>query len=1178
MGAVFEARRPGHPPVALKVLLPGADPDALARFDREAKILRQLDAPGIVRILDYGFDEGRAYLVQDLCPEGDLAGLLKKRGRLEPEAARALTLQLAEALEAAHQVGVVHRDVKPANVLLADGRPKLTDFGLARAKGIDRASLTETGVFLGTPAYMAPEQLLDAREVDERSDVYALGVLLYELLSGVRPFRGSSALAIADAVLNGQPPPLPSSLPSELRSVALRAMAREPQERYASAAAFALALRPSPGETTPSPSSGLSPVAIASLALVGVLSLATLGLYGVSEDPPPPSTTPASSLTSSSSPLPSTLASPSLTPQPSASPTSTSGAALAAALELCRDPATREAGVAQIEALAAKEDPQAWLALGRLLLGGFGIKRNRNRAGNYLSRARDEGIWEASLLLPCCRPPNEWPERRRDSLREIEAQVRAGEPAALRFVVLNRNALLEDIYRELLPQLKRSQALRELDAFSLVQTRAEPLSVVIARLRESQTPEARFSLCRIALLTPRPLEVEPKLMQFLEQAALEGNSSAAGILGEALTFGQIKASSKEEGIRWLEYAALRGRGDSSFARWRAKREDPAWLELAAGLGHNAALAPLGDMLSSSKPREAEVWLEAAYQLRRAPRTAGLLAELRRKRAPREAMNLAREAASQPDEASLLTYAELLLDPQAGRADPWRALEIQGARACLGDGLGALEAARISEEMKLSPDVARALLRRALYSVEPRIRSHAETRLARLTQGISATAPVASQSQLVLRRRAAEGDRAAVIEIGRRASREAPGGSFEEQLRAAAATGDLESRLRLVRFRSARAPLDSSLRGEFQAIGEAGLYEAWLYVERPDLAMARALRARLEPLTAAGQPEALYALGALLYQRQETRDEGRALLERAKRAGLDKATEFLLPAELARLSGPQLNQRFERETRDELRTKIALALLARPERDLQRRGRRALLVANLLGARAKDALELGKHLVYLGGRLTPGEGSGKHPDWSVGSLWVRVAAQKKLRLAQILLGQLYLDVPQASYRRRGFHLVEEIARKAGLTQAKLLLGTACLNGHGTPVDLDRAERELREIAPRSAKARARLGDVYAAQGRTSRALDHLERELASNNLHARLTLVRLHLRGRPAPASVARGLELLRAGADAGEPPACMFLADIYKTGGYGIRRDPAQAKLYFQRAQQTFKRRRRPPR
>ncbi|MBL4850487.1 MAG: serine/threonine protein kinase [Planctomycetes bacterium] len=243
MGAVYLARKPAGPPVAVKVLHQ-ADPEILARFRREAKVLDELNSPQIVRLLEFGQERGRPYLVQEYCAGGDLSEQLRKRGRFPPDEARALICDLAAALQVVHARGVVHRDLKPANVLLSEGRPKLTDFGLARAKGIDRASLTEAGVILGTPAYMAPEQFEDAREVDGRSDVYALGVILYELLAGARPFTGQGPIAVANAVLSGRVPPLPGDVPRDLCEVVARAMALDPVERYQSAEELWRALQP----------------------------------------------------------------------------------------------------------------------------------------------------------------------------------------------------------------------------------------------------------------------------------------------------------------------------------------------------------------------------------------------------------------------------------------------------------------------------------------------------------------------------------------------------------------------------------------------------------------------------------------------------------------------------------------------------------------------------------------------------------------------------------------------------------------------------------------------------------------------------------------------------------------------------------------------------------------------
>jgi len=1169
MGAVFEARRPGHAPVALKVLLPTADPDLLARFEREAKVLGRLNSPGIVRLLDYGSDRGRAYLVQELCPDGDLAGVLKKRGHLAPEEARALTIQLCEALAAAHAVGVVHRDLKPANVLMVGGQPKLTDFGLARAKGIDRASLTETGVFLGTPAYMAPEQLLDAREVDQRSDVYALGVILYELLSGGLPFGGSSPLAIADAVLHGQPKPLPSSIPADLRAVVFGALSREPQKRYGSAAQLAIALQPTPLSLEVEGSSGgLTPAAIAALVTTSLLLLVTAGLYGI--DFASPAETPTQTLAKatprvSQSPL---VIPPTPTPSPSASPPA--DFSLDEALEALRDPNREGEGMAQIEALARQGEPQASLVFGRLLLGGYGVKRDRNRAGHYLSVAKSHGSWEASLLLGYCYPPLEWEKRRQAPLSDFAKALEAGDPTALRFFVLNQAQFEPALYESFAPHAGSSTVLVELQAFSRVSAQVVDQKATLAQLRRSDSPEARLSRCRIALLDPRPLRLEPDLVELLKQSAAEGFPMAAGVLGEAISRGLVPGT-REEARAWLERAALRGRADAAFTRWRLDMKDLRWLKLAAGWGHGPALAPLGDALRTTQPGEAEGWIDAAFRLRADPRAAALLAKLRRSREPTEAMRLARIAASQPDPGSLQLYADLLLDQEAaGRVDRWGALEIFGAEACLGNGAAALRAAKLCQQLQLSPNLVRALLRRALYDEKKVIRDESERQLGELTAGIRETAPVRSQSQLVLLRRAREaaGDlrREAIIEIGRRATFEAPKGRYLEPMIAAAETGDLQSRLSLIRLLgSDSGEFSKAQLEELQEIGESGLYEAWLYTARHPRDKIQ-LEARLRPLAKKGIPEASYAYGVLLCRNKGTRGVGIEWLHRAKAAGLEKAAEHAVAYQLVSVSAQELHSRLA-EARGRVRVTIALSLMARRSQSDRSVGRRALLKELLLGSPPQHSFVLGKQLVKAGERNRGG--LFRSPDWSVGILWLRVAMHQRLLVAKVLLGQLYLELRDAAYQAEGFRLVEQVTQTRKLQAATIALAKALLRGDGTRIDYARAERELETVAATSPEARSLLGAVYTARGETRRAFNYLSRELEAGNVYARIPLVELHLAERTQGATRERGLEILRQGADAGEGPSCQLLGDFYQRGQF-LRRDESEARRYHKQARRAF--------
>lgn len=221
-------------------------PGVVQRLLREARSAARLRHPGIVPVHEAGVWAGGAFVVSDFVEGETLAAAIGRRV-FEPDEAAAIVLALAEALDYAHAFGVVHRDVKPANVILdASGRPLLADFGLARLAATE-ATLTRPGDVLGTPAYMAPEQVRgDAAEADARTDVYALGVVLYEQLARRLPFEGSSAESVLYAVVHEDPVPLRRAapgVPRDLGTICLRAMARDPAARYPTARALAEDLR-----------------------------------------------------------------------------------------------------------------------------------------------------------------------------------------------------------------------------------------------------------------------------------------------------------------------------------------------------------------------------------------------------------------------------------------------------------------------------------------------------------------------------------------------------------------------------------------------------------------------------------------------------------------------------------------------------------------------------------------------------------------------------------------------------------------------------------------------------------------------------------------------------------------------------------------------------------------------
>jgi serine/threonine-protein kinase len=261
MGTVYEGRhRALNKRVAIKVLLPErtSDPEVMARFLREGQAAARVRHPHVVDVYDVGVEKGRYYLVMELLEGRDLQALLDERERLPLPEALALLLPVFSAISRAHAEGVVHRDLKPANVFLADEggrqRPIVVDFGISKVieaqPGLD---LTQSAAVLGTPYYMAPEQLRAAKASDARTDQYALGVILYECLTGHRPFSGAGLYELLLAI--GQGPLKPPtfwvpSLPLPLNDAILRALARDPDQRFPSVQAFGRALFPFADELT----------------------------------------------------------------------------------------------------------------------------------------------------------------------------------------------------------------------------------------------------------------------------------------------------------------------------------------------------------------------------------------------------------------------------------------------------------------------------------------------------------------------------------------------------------------------------------------------------------------------------------------------------------------------------------------------------------------------------------------------------------------------------------------------------------------------------------------------------------------------------------------------------------------------------------------------------------------
>ncbi len=266
-------------PIAIKLLHPhlAQDEAFLERFRREAVSAARLAHPNVVATFDTGEDEGVAFIVMELVRGRTLRDVLSEEGALPAATAAAIAIQIADALQHAHEAGIVHRDVKPANVLVCDvadgvsgpAQVKVADFGIARAAAEDGADLTQPGALLGTAKYLSPEQVR-GEDPTACSDVYALGVVMYEMLTGRPPFVADTEMATAVAHVSAEPRmprQLRAGIPRSIEAVVMRAMNKDPESRFSSAAELAGALRgidfgddavPSVVRD-PTPPSGLSP-------------------------------------------------------------------------------------------------------------------------------------------------------------------------------------------------------------------------------------------------------------------------------------------------------------------------------------------------------------------------------------------------------------------------------------------------------------------------------------------------------------------------------------------------------------------------------------------------------------------------------------------------------------------------------------------------------------------------------------------------------------------------------------------------------------------------------------------------------------------------------------------------------------------------------------------------------
>jgi len=282
-------------PVAIKSLRPelARYPEVRQRFSQEARAAARISHPNVVRVYDSGEEDGVPYLVMECLPGTSLADELEW-GVLEPRRARRVGLDVLGALDAAHRLGVIHRDVKPGNILqsaVVDGPVKVSDFGIA--KSADDHSLTDSGGLVGTAAYLAPERVAGA-PAGPASDLYSLGVVLFESLAGRKPHEGETALALALAIHMGEAPSLGELRPDldpALVAVVDKALAHDPADRWASAAEMSEALRAwRPRATRPDPAGGPVPPAIVGGAAAATVALPAKALPSRRAPRPPTST------------------------------------------------------------------------------------------------------------------------------------------------------------------------------------------------------------------------------------------------------------------------------------------------------------------------------------------------------------------------------------------------------------------------------------------------------------------------------------------------------------------------------------------------------------------------------------------------------------------------------------------------------------------------------------------------------------------------------------------------------------------------------------------------------------------------------------------------------------------------------------------------------------------------
>ena len=304
MGAVFEALQVAvDRRVALKVLRPDADENAqtAARFHQEMRATGRIEHPNTIRLYDFGeTEQGELFLAMEFLPGISLREAMAQQAAMPPRRAVRIALQIAHGVGAGHQLGIVHRDLKPDNVMLLNhfGEPdfvKVLDFGIARSlDDRERPNLTRKGAIIGTPAYMSPEQAT-GKPVDARTDLYAIGIMLYEMLTGDVPFRGDSTVGVLVAQANQPPPPIEERAPAiepALARVVMQLLAKNPDDRFADARTLAAALTRAVPMGEPAAAGDLARAVPATLVIpTGAPATSVLPALPVTTPPPKADTT-----------------------------------------------------------------------------------------------------------------------------------------------------------------------------------------------------------------------------------------------------------------------------------------------------------------------------------------------------------------------------------------------------------------------------------------------------------------------------------------------------------------------------------------------------------------------------------------------------------------------------------------------------------------------------------------------------------------------------------------------------------------------------------------------------------------------------------------------------------------------------------------------------------------------